>query len=345
MGFTSALEELRDLEEFSLLSTGCEALDRLIGGGLRPRAFYLFYGNRQSGVDELLHRLLVLSTLPREMGGLDGKAVYINCGNYRIERTTLDFNLLTGLSKAYGLDPTKVLERIHVVCAFSPEQEEEAALKVKHLVEVDDSIRLVAFHNISRLFTTDSRSLNQRARITLLQRIVFETWRSCVERCVILVATCRPLKETGSRIPPPEGGGYLRHMATIIVYLKRLRDDAYAAHLMKHPNLPQRRISFTFRGGGGLGRITGSFRTRFQEELSKLERSFIKALRDPRRREAFNLLVEAWSGEMGAMSYANIPSVLDVMLLTAVIDNRKRIEELAEQLSETLSRLRKLQGG
>lgn len=94
-----------------------------------------------------------------------------------------------------------------------------------------------------------------------------------------------------------------------------------------------------------MGRITGSFRTRFQEELGKLEKGFIKALRDPRRREAFNSLVEAWGSEQGAMSYANIPSVLDVMLLTAVIDNRKRIEEFADQLSEVLSRLEELQGG
>jgi meiotic recombination protein DMC1 len=344
MGFTSALEKFREMEEASLLSTGCEALDRLIGGGLKPKAFHLFYGDKRSGVDELLHRLLVHSILPREIGGLGERAVYINCGNYRIERTVLDFRFLTSLMKACGVDPSNGLKEIQVVCAFSPEQEEEAALKVKHLVETDEKIGVVVFHNISRLFTTDRRSLHRKARITLLQRIVSETWRTCFERDVILVATCRPLKGVRSAIPPPEGGGYLRHTATVIVYLKKMKRDAYVAHLIKHPSLPQMRVNFTFRGGDGLGRVTGSFRKRFQEELNELERSFIKALRDPKRREAFDSLVKAWGSEQGAMSYADVPTVLDVMLLTAVLDNRKRIEELADQLNEVLSKLREMLG-
>ena len=37
---------------------------------------------------------------------------------------------------------------------------------------------------------------------------------------------------------------------------------------------------------------------------------------------------KVWSSEMGAMSYVKIPAVLDIMLLTAVVDNRKLILKL-----------------
>lgn len=67
-------------------------------------------------------------------------------------------------------------------------------------------------------------------------------------------------------------------------------------------------------GGDVLGRITLPFRTIFREEMKDLK-SFRDALTDPSRRDAFGSLKRAWSGEMGAMSYARVPSVLSLMYL------------------------------
>jgi len=53
---------------------------------------------------------------------------------------------------------------------------------------------------------------------------------------------------------------------------------------------------------------------------------------DPKRRDAFDSLIKAWSSEQGTMSYARIPTVLGVMLLTAVVDNRRLIEDLFDQV-------------
>jgi len=53
---------------------------------------------------------------------------------------------------------------------------------------------------------------------------------------------------------------------------------------------------------------------------------------DPGRRDAVGSLITAWSSELGAMSYVRIPSTLDVMLLTAAVDNRKEIEDLTRQI-------------
>ena len=64
---------------------------------------------------------------------------------------------------------------------------------------------------------------------------------------------------------------------------------------------------------------------------------------DVSRRDAFDSLLRAWSSEQGAMSYAKVPTVLDVMLLTAVIDNRKLIEELFDQVGIIGSKLDKIQ--
>jgi hypothetical protein len=62
------------------------------------------------------------------------------------------------------------------------------------------------------------------------------------------------------------------------------------------------------------------------------------------RREAFDRLVEAWSAELGAISYAESMSLMDLLLLTGVVDNRRRTEELSLRISELEKRLQKIPG-
>lgn len=92
-----------------------------------------------------------------------------------------------------------------------------------------------------------------------------------------------------------------------------------------------------------MGRITLPFRTQFQQMLHTLKKTYLAALRDIERRQAFNQLISAWSSELGAMSYAEVPYILDVMLLTAVVDNRRLIIELYEKLNVFNTKLGKIQ--
>ena len=78
-----------------------------------------------------------------------------------------------------------------------------------------------------------------------------------------------------------------------------------------------------------------------QQEIQNLTRSFREALMDPARRDAFDSIVKAWTAEQGAMSYAKVPSVLEVMLLAAAVDNRKTIEDLQDELQGLRSHVQK----
>lgn len=328
MSLGSGLEALRMSLGEGILSTGIEGLDELLGGGVRPGLLHLLYGDRRSPVDEVLHRILVNSLLPRERGGLGGRAVYICCGNYRRERTVLRGELLARLMEGLGLNPGDALREIYVIPAFSPEQQEAAFDRARGLVEADGMVRLIAVHNISKLFTSgDARASRPR-----LQRLILDLWRLSAERGLALVATCRPVGPAGRGPPAPEGGSYLSHMSGVILYLRGLGGGAASALLVKHPSRAARGIEFRVDGGGPMGRITRPFRSQFRDELRRLEASFARALRDEGRREAFNRLVEAWGSEVGAMSNADLPTVLDVMILTAIVDNRRRIEELGRRL-------------
>lgn len=78
-------------------------------------------------------------------------------------------------------------------------------------------------------------------------------------------------------------------------------------------------------------------RVRLQDAMIQLKRSYREALKDDGMQGAFDGLWPAWSGEQAAMIYADVLSALDLLLLTAAVDNRREIEEL-KRLVEELKR-------
>lgn len=91
-----------------------------------------------------------------------------------------------------------------------------------------------------------------------------------------------------------------------------------------------------------MGRITIPFRVLFQREIKSLKRGYRDVLMDVARRDAFDSLLRTLSSELGAMSYAKIPTVLDVMLLTGLVDNRKLLIKLSNQLEVLKSKIKQL---
>lgn len=82
-----------------------------------------------------------------------------------------------------------------------------------------------------------------------------------------------------------------------------------------------------------MGRIQKeSMRARIQDNMKMLRKTFRAALKENEFQEAFDALWPTWSCEMNAMIYAEVLSALDLILLTSVIDNRREIEHIKQEL-------------
>jgi len=78
-----------------------------------------------------------------------------------------------------------------------------------------------------------------------------------------------------------------------------------------------------------VGRITrDSMRGRLNDTMAKLKHKYRATLKDDDLQSAFDELWPAWTGEQAAMIYSEVLSALDLLLLTAAVDNRRQIEEL-----------------
>ncbi|MFP3952413.1 MAG: hypothetical protein ACLFVP_09780 [Candidatus Bathyarchaeia archaeon] len=94
-----------------------------------------------------------------------------------------------------------------------------------------------------------------------------------------------------------------------------------------------------------MGRYTPPFRQSFQKKVDQYRREFQRALLSLERREAFDELVEAWSSELGAMTYANSMKLQDLLFLVALVDNRRKVKELEKrqrELNETYEKIKEI---
>jgi hypothetical protein len=240
--FETALAVMERRSGAERLTTGSGSLDALIGG-LEPGGFYLFYGpGEDDALDRFIHRLVFEAVRPSP----GRAAVYVLCGNYRRSRTVLDLDYLVSLFVEAGMDVDDGLARIHMVYAFSERQLMRVPGLVEGIMGDSDDIALVAVQQVAKLFYGEGAvRFEDPAEFT---GVVSGLRRLCYERGAALAATCRPVGR--GPVPLPEGGVYLRHAASVIVYLRPLRDSRMSAHLVKHPEsaLIGRRVSYREEG-------------------------------------------------------------------------------------------------
>ena len=91
-----------------------------------------------------------------------------------------------------------------------------------------------------------------------------------------------------------------------------------------------------------MGRITVPFKMKFEEELDSLK-GFRDALKDLERQAAYDEIIKACTSEQGALANTDIPAILDAMLLTASVDNRRRINHLSRRVDSLEEKVRKIE--
>ena len=338
----SAAEALEEEKRRLKMTTGIGDLDGLIDG-VAEGLFYLFYGD-QRVLDAIVYRLIVNCTLPIDRGGFQAKGVYFNNTDYYTGKTILNPSEVGCVAKQLSVDPQTVLSNIYVAAAYNEQRQIIVARKITELLNRDHEIKLVIAHNLTRFLTS---SKNPRRSGQIIKQVVGLLYQASSKANAALVATGDVTAGGRGFIPKPAGGNYLRHVASIITYLKIERGGSVKAYLLKHPyKKTPVSVAFTITEGGVdlMGRITPSFRQRYEALVSELKKSYQSALIDIGHREAFNLLLkEAWCLEQAAMGNSNLPTVVDALNMTANIHNRKLIEVLRRRLEEQERVIQELQ--
>ncbi len=236
MGFETASKVMKKRGKVGKISTCSKALDALLGGGVETQAITEMHGAFGSGKSQLAHQLAVSVQLPKEKGGLGGKAIFIDTEQtFRPER-------IQQMSEALGLDPEKTMENIFVARAYNSDHQVLLAEKAEEILK-RENVKLIIIDSVTSSFRSDYTGRGTLAnRQQKLNRHLHQLQRLAdVYNAAIYVTNqvmARPDVLFGDPTAPI-GGHILGHQATFRVYLRKSKADKRIAKLIDSPNMPE----------------------------------------------------------------------------------------------------------
>lgn len=249
LDFEDAAEYMKKRKELVTITTGSKSLDTLLGGnGVETKAITEVYGAYGSGKTQLAHALAVNVQLPKEKGGANGKAVYIDSeGTFRPER-------IKQMAEAIGANPEKVLKNIFVARAFNSDHQMLLLEKVADMIKQGEPIKLVILDSLTAHFRAEFAGRGMLAdRQQKLNRHLHELIRLAEQYNLAIYVTNQVMADPGVMFGDPTraiGGHILAHASTVRLYLRRGKQDSRVAKVIDSPNLPESETVFYLTKGG-----------------------------------------------------------------------------------------------
>jgi len=245
--FLTADKVLERRKTVGWITTGSKQLDALLGGGVETRAVTEVFGEFGSGKSQLAHQLCVNVQLPREKGGLDGRAVYIDTENtFRPERI---------LSMAAGaeLDPEGALRNILVARSYNTDQQLLIAEKAEELIE-KEGVRLMIIDSLTSHFRAEfvgRGTLADRQQKLARHLLVLHRIADLQDIAVFVTNQVQARPDLFFGDPTrPIGGHILGHSATTRIYLRKSKGGRRIARVVDSPNLPEGESIFMITENG-----------------------------------------------------------------------------------------------
>jgi len=243
LGFTDGVEFAKKRENINYITTGSKEFDELLGGkGLESRAITEAFGAFGSGKTQLGSTLAVNVQMPLEMGGANGKTVFIDTeGTFRPAR-------IKQIAEAKGANPEKVLKNILVARAFNSDHQILLLEKVSDMIKNGEPIRLMIIDSLTAHFRAEFAGRGQLAdRQQKLNRYMHELMRLAETHNIAVYVTNQVMSNPAMMFGDPTtaiGGNIVGHASTYRVYLRRGKKGSRVAKLIDSPNLPDNECVF-----------------------------------------------------------------------------------------------------
>jgi DNA repair protein RadA len=246
-GFVTGDVIMEKRKAVSKLTTGSRALDELLGGGIETCAITEFFGEFGSGKTQITHQLCVNVSRSEEDGGFGGHAVFIDTENtFRPER-------IVQMAMAYDLDPTDILQKIHVARAFNSHHQMLLVDKAKEIAK-EHPVKLLIVDSLTAHFRAEyigRGSLAERQQ-KLNKHLHAILQFSDLNKAAVAVTNQVAAKPDAFFGDPTRaiGGHILGHTSTFRLYLRKSKGNRRIARLIDSPNLPEGEAVITLSEDG-----------------------------------------------------------------------------------------------
>ncbi|CAG9463845.1 unnamed protein product [Pedinophyceae sp. YPF-701] len=247
---TGTMAYQKRMQSILHITTGCEALNEVLGGGIETQAITEVFGEYRTGKSLLMHTLAVACQLPSDMGGAAGKCAFIDTeGTFRPEQ-------IVAIAERFGLDGAAVLDNIAVARAFTSEHQLDLIVAVAAKM-AEEPFKLLVIDSIMGLLRNDfcgRGELSERQQV--LGRMCARLKKLACEFNLAVVITNHVMSDPSGGMTfvvdpkKPIGGHVLAHASTVRVSLRKGKAEQRLAKVVDAPNLGEAEASFSLTAGG-----------------------------------------------------------------------------------------------
>lgn len=246
LGFEKGTETKQKEETRGKITTGSETFDNMLYGGIPTGYITQLYGETSSGKTQLALQAAVNVQLPKERGGLNKEAIFIDTEN------TFTARRIEELAEAKDLDTNKILDNIHISETFDSTQQMQAANNARKLC-IDNDIGLVVVDSIIGHFRVDYSGRNELAERQQELNKHMKTLKHLAYSFDLSVLITNQVMSDPSEMfgdpTKPVGGNILSHNSAFIIYLNKYSKKR-TAKLVDSPSLPDASCEFDIEKEG-----------------------------------------------------------------------------------------------
>ncbi|KAK8793383.1 hypothetical protein WA158_004742 [Blastocystis sp. Blastoise] len=243
MGFQTATEINKQREDIIHISTGSKELDKVLGGGMETGSITEIYGEFRTGKTQLCHTLCVISQLPIDQGGAEGKALYIDTeGTFRPER-------LVQIAERFNLNGEDVLDNVACARAYNSDHQIQLLIQASAMM-AESKYSLIIVDSATALFRTDYTGRGELSnRQQSLAQFLRQLQRLADEYGVAVVITNQVVANPDSGMfakdpLKPIGGNIIAHASTTRLKMRKGRGICRICKVVDSPCLPEAEATF-----------------------------------------------------------------------------------------------------
>ncbi|KAK9388206.1 Rad51-domain-containing protein [Lipomyces mesembrius] len=251
MGFTTATEYHQRRSELISITTGSKQLDTLLAGGIETGSITEVFGEFRTGKSQLCHTLAVTCQLPIDMGGGEGKCLYIDTeGTFRPVR-------LLSIAQRFGLNGQEVLDNVAYARAYNADHQLQLLNQAAELM-ANSRFSILIVDSIMSLYRTDfsgrgelaARQMHVAKFLRTLQRLADEYGIAVVITNQVVAQVDGSASMYNPDPKKPIGGNILAHASTTRLSLKKGRAEQRICKVYDSPCLPESECVFTINEDG-----------------------------------------------------------------------------------------------
>ncbi|OMJ10119.1 DNA repair protein RAD51-like protein [Smittium culicis] len=251
MGFTTASDYHQRRSEMISITTGSTELDKLLGGGFETGSITEIFGEFRTGKSQICHTLAVTCQLPVDMGGGEGKCLYIDTeGTFRTNR-------ILDVANRYGLEGSEVLDNIAYARAYNSDHQTALLIQASAMMS-ESRFALLIVDSATSLYRTDYSGRGElSARQMHMARFLRMLLRLADEFGVAVVITNQVVAQVDGGMAmftadpkKPIGGNIIAHASTTRLSLRKGRGENRICKIYDSPCLPEAEAMFAITEGG-----------------------------------------------------------------------------------------------